>query len=419
MIVFACGGCGARYSVEPRLGGRTARCRDCGAAMQIPLPMAAAAPVYEEPIGPRIDLDALGLSAAPAGPVLGGGYALRNRPVKRRSSSGGMLWLALGGGALAAVLLVVGAVAAIAHFAGGGSARANAAAYLPANWSMAMSIQPAELFKQVSRFPKAKPYIDQALAQAAPGPIDVLDLSELLIATEGSNQHFVAIFNQDIEPARVFAGATACDSHQGLTIYQETKPGRPGQMYSAVPQPRLVVGANQLDRLKAMLDQAAARQPGAADLPSGGHFVMCMREFSQFARSPLPAPMPWSDLRSLTLSALLSSDLSINVVVQVKDAQTAASLEQKAKQALDGIRQRRQQMAQAVGAEMVSVASDRFRIYATGSQLRITGTIPVAQFFDKLPPPDALKNLPAMQPNMAPPQPGSFPMQPGPMGVPR
>jgi hypothetical protein len=404
MIVFACGGCGARYSVEPRLGGRTARCRECGAAMQIPLPMAAAAPVYEEPIGPRIDLDALGLSAAPAGPVLGGGYTLRNRPVKRRSSSGGMLWLALGGGAAAAVLLVVGAVAAIAHFAGGGSARANAAAYL---------------FKQVSRFPKAKPYIDQALAQAAPGPIDVLNLSELLIATEGSNQHFVAVFHQDIEPARVFAGATACDSHQGLTIYQETKPGRPGQMYSAVPQPRLVVGANQLDRLKAMLDQAAARQPGAADLPSGGHFVMCMREFSEFARSPLPAPMPWSDLHSLTLSALLSSDLSINVVVQVKDAQTAASLEQKLTQSLEAIRQRRQQMAQAVGAEMVSVASDRFRIYATGSQLRVTGSIPVAQIFDKLPPPDALKTFPAMQPNMAPPQPGSFPMQPGPMGVPR
>lgn len=72
MIVFACGGCGTQYSVEPLLGGRTARCRDCGAAMRIPSPVAAA-PVYEELLGPRLDWNALGLPAAPAGPMLGGG----------------------------------------------------------------------------------------------------------------------------------------------------------------------------------------------------------------------------------------------------------------------------------------------------------------------------------------------------------
>ena len=404
MIVFACGGCGAQYSIESRLAGRTARCRNCGAEMQIPLPASPAAPVIEAQPRPAMDWDALGLpAAAPAGHALGGGHVLRRRPAKRRSSGSGMLWLALGGGGAVALLLMVGAVVAIVQLAGGGSLRAEAAAYLPADWTMAISIRPAALANQAARFSKAKPYIDKALAEATTSQIDVHEVSEVLITTVGNDQYLVAIFDGAIEPDQLLGGSAPSDNYQGMDIYRLLKPGRADTIYVTSPQPRLLVGANQLDRLKDMLDQAASGRPGAADLPSGDHFVLSVRNLSALGRSPLPTPVPLSDVRGLTFSAHLSSDLNLNAVVELKDAQTAASLEQKMTQALEAQRKRRQQMAQRLGTDVVSYASDRLRIYATGSRLRITASIPMAKLFDNLPPPDAFKSMAGMRSPTAPP----------------
>src|SRR3569623_1924379 len=201
MIVFACGGCGTQYSVEPRLAGRRARCRSCGAAMDIPALAPAAIPVADIPLGLDMDWDSMGLPAAvPAGPVLGGSNALRSYSGRRHKSGNGMLWLALGGAGLLAVLFIGVTVVAITQLSWGGSMRSQAAGYLPANWTMAMSLQPARLVARISRFPKAKPYIDQALAQATTQNVDVRNVSEVLIATEGNGKYFAAILAQPLAP---------------------------------------------------------------------------------------------------------------------------------------------------------------------------------------------------------------------------
>jgi hypothetical protein len=415
MIVFACGGCGTEYSVESRLAGRRARCRSCGAAMDIPAPAPAAIPVVDNPLGLGMDWDSMGLPAAAlAGPVLGSSNALRGYSGRRRKSGNGMLWLALGGAGLLAVLFIGVTVVAVTQLSWGGSMRSQAAGYLPANWTMAMSLQPARLVDRISRFPKAKPYIDQALAQATTEHVDVRDVSEVLIATEGNGKYFAAILDRPLDPTQTFQAATPSDAHQGLTIYAVNNPGRIEATYVVLPQPRLLVGANDLGRLKAMLDQVANRLPGAVGLPSGAHFAMRIRDVSTLSVMPAAALGPMNNVRGVSLTAHLSNDLSFDVTVDAQDAQTASSYEKMAAGGLEAVRMQQRKQPQNPAIKAMPSLPDNLRIYASGSQLRITGSLPAAQLFDNLPPPSALGAMPAFGPRPAAPT-----MPGGPMGTPR
>src|SRR5262249_51219012 len=62
-IVFFCQSCGARFEVDPRMAGKTGRCKKCGQAMSVP---------RAEQIASMASVRALAAAAA-VGPGAGGG----------------------------------------------------------------------------------------------------------------------------------------------------------------------------------------------------------------------------------------------------------------------------------------------------------------------------------------------------------
>lgn len=436
MICFACQQCGKEFSVADELAGQKARCKKCGAIITIAAapaasparasngartqakspptasprgaapPRAAQRPPAQrtarppaagppqastsDPLGGfNMDLGALGPLDAPALPSmsaapLGGGTALRPKYTKKKKSGSLLLWLIVSGSGLAVVSIVAILVVTLISLSGSESFPDNPTAYLPASSVLTASVRLRTLLDRASSIPQAKPQIDQALSTAISEGFDPRDFDELFVVSDGTNGTIAARLSRPLDPLTLKGTVASGESHQGLPIYSaKSKPRpRPGMalpaaetFYIVLPRPQLLVGSNDQQRLKAAIDQAKEGRGGAIDLPSGHDLAVRIKDFSQLERgAALPSGAASSDFVGAMGTLDWNDTLSLDVQLDMKDAQKATELDQKIKSFLQMLA-----MLSKQGQPNAPDFANAIKVSATGAQLRLSAAVLTSQ----------------------------------------
>lgn len=364
-------------------------------AIRPPAATPAAASANDPLGGLNIDLGALGpldapplpaMSAAPLGAsmTLGGGVSLGQKYTKKKKSGNLLLWLVFSGTGLAAFSIVAILVATLINLPGSVTFPDNPTAYLPADSVIAASVRLRNLLDRASSIPQAKPQIDQALSAAISEGLDPRDLDELFMVSDGTNSSIAARTARPIDPLTLKGTVATGESHQGLPIYSVKSGPRPQTgmampapetLYMVLPRPQLLVGSTDPQRLKAAIDQAKERRNGAIDLPSGHDLALRIKDFSQLERgAALPTGAASSDLVGLTGTLDWNDKFSLDVQLDMKDAQKATELDQKIKSFLQMLA-----MLSKQGQPNAPDLSSAIKVSVAGAQLRLSASMLASQ----------------------------------------
>jgi hypothetical protein len=145
-------------------------------------------------------------------------------------------------------------------------------------------------------------------------------------------------------------------------------------LYMVLPRPQLLVGSNDQQRLKAAIDQAKEGRGGKIDLPSGHDLAFRIKDVSQLQRgAALPADAA-SDLVGLAGTLDWNDKLSLDVQLDMKDAQKATELDQKIKSFLQMLA-----ILSKQGQPNAPDLSSAIKVSLAGAQLRLSAAVLTSQ----------------------------------------
>ena len=422
MLSFDCGGCGKRFTVRDELAGRQTRCKQCGTVNRVPRVAAPPPPVYElEAVSlplrqPSMAFDPLLLGGAalpgsmPAGPALAGPLrgGRQTRKLKRAPrDNNAAFWciLSVGGFTAAALLIVlVFGIAMAARSVGGGTkgsvagrdaaakpgfwarhfggVNKNAAAYLPANYTLAMRVRLLDIIDHVQSVPAARAYVDRETSEPARPGQRIEQPDDLYLLTDGAATYLTATTRRAVNAKLSLPHGRSDGAHLGIRIYQDqqfdpsaNKPFAPLRFF-AFPHDRLMVAASDRAAIQRMLDQAAANVQPAIDLPLAD-MVFDVRDV-RLLDLPPGGPIRPGDVVSITANATFGSSTSFSVSLKTRDAGIAEALRAKANGALDEVKSLSKD---APGSPQWALVQ-AIQVSSVGDQLKISGAVPLAQLID-------------------------------------
>jgi hypothetical protein len=310
-ITFNCPGCGKGYTVPDAVGGKSSKCRACGAAVKIPLSSEAAAPMPAAAPAPRSRS--------------GGGF-----PIKKI--------------ALVAVAFLV--VVALGYggwsllSGGGGSAGMK---FMPDNTRILVSVRPADYMKSGvwAEIKKEMPEADKILTDSTKeAPFQVEDVSQVLVGVGDYTKEEAVIAIEfkkavKLDDVIAFLNKTAGGKQKTFT---EEKVGSytikaDKEVSLCQVSDKLIVGGSP-SALKAVLerDKKPAFTDGLqkalkdADL---SQTVSVVFDVKPFASDPMiggtakGAGIDVSSVESAVINIAVTSDVKVNAIAQCKDAKTA------------------------------------------------------------------------------------------------
>lgn len=439
MIRFKCGGCGKQYNVPSETAGKQARCKECGVMFHVPVPKsAAAAQSADTPLLARAPLATAlnpadsprpvarivrsagpGTMVARADPTLVAGldafdpyessplddtFGVGYRP-RKKSNLG--LWVLLGGGGIGVVGMIAAAIMLIinnlpARTAGGSGTAAqawtgrafastpstppamsgDAGVYMPANWSICMSLRVQQFIDRSAVVPTLKQQIDQALAAPQFAGLDARKLDEIIYLQDGQIVYVAMTFTNGAELSRLLKADRPMETYRGVQVYQGTTgttahlqtatltgTRMPENIYSFQATDKLVVGVTDLGRLKASIDVALSGGGREFAFTRQRMLNFQLKDVKQVQGAITPrANLQTDGIVGYTLGADLNNQLDLAAVLDMKDAQAASNFQSQVTLAIT--------MAKSqLGSEFAPVL-DTIQLSASGNQVHFTGSIP-------------------------------------------
>lgn len=375
-----------RPKASPRTGAAGGRPAAPSAARAAPPKQVAP---EADPLGLGVDLDALGplgnpgLGNTAAGPALGAGAPLSLGGYRPRKKSNLGLWLLLGGGGVALVGMVVGVVVLVVNNLPAKSAvAANVDAYLPTTWSAAASIRVRPLIEWSSKLPALKAQLDKGLAGAQASGLDFRKVDEVLVVADGKVFVVAMTFAEPVDIVQLLKSDRPLETHRGLQLYEgghispPTIPGAmpsgsqaPQKMYSMSPSDKLIVGSNDLARLKAGIDQALDGRGAKLDLPRQKAITFRVKNIKDLMGGTAMPPNPMTDgIVGGTASVDLAKDLNLEAILDMKDAAAATNLHSQ----LNGLLMLAKMQLPAEAQSLV----DSLKMTPSGSKLQFNVSVP-------------------------------------------
>lgn len=422
MLSFDCGGCGKHFTVRDELAGRQTRCKQCGAVNRVP-EAAAPAPEVQEweavslpPQQPTVAFGPLlvgsvamsGPMAAGlglAGPLPGGRPIRKAKKVSRDNNAAFWCILSVGGFAVAALLIVVVCgIAMAARSLGGksndpvarsdaapkpgfwarhfGGVNKNAAAYLPANYKLAVRMRVLDIIDHVQSVPAARAYLDREASEAARAGQRIEQPDDLYLLTDGAATYLAATTRGAVNAKLSLPHSRTDGAHLSITIYHDrnfdptaSKPFA-ALRYYAFPHDRLMVAASDRAALVRMLDQAAAKVQPTLDLPQAD--VSFHVKDVGLLDLPRGGPIRQGDVTAVTASATFGFGTTFSVSLQTRDASIAETLRNKTSGALDEAKNAWKDSSGSAQWALLQAVN----VSSAGDQFKITGTVPLQQLID-------------------------------------
>ncbi|HVA45350.1 MAG TPA: hypothetical protein VNH11_03095 [Pirellulales bacterium] len=310
---------------------------------------------------------------------------------RRKKKSGALLWLIFGGTGITAVALLAILIILLVDMIGGGSAN-NPIAYLPSTYTLAASIRVRNLLDRAASVPQIKPQIDEALNNAVSQGFDPRDMQEVFIVIDGLDGYIAAKLSRPVGLSSLPGISSSGESHQGMPIY--TMSNRKSAnlpigvspsmqtMYYVTPSANLLIGATKSERLKEAIDRAKEGRGGRLDLPTGYDLVLRAKTHGVH-QSHGGIIASFNRVHGYFVTLRWTDTLSFNADIDTQDAETANMLQQLLTTALQSSRTGLSQQPQAAAAAGIL---ELVHASVSGSQLRVSGSIPTSQLA-LLPPP--------------------------------
>lgn len=351
-----------------------------------------------QPLAGSFDLDAFDPFE---GSALDDAAGVSYRPTKKSNLG---LWFLLGGGVIgvcgmvaAAIMLIINNLPARPDAGPGTTAQAWSGAassgtpssppalsgdmgvYMPANWSMAASFHPRQFVDHAHLLPALKQGLEQALAKDNLASGDMRKLDEILYVQDGGIVYLAITSSSAGEMARLRGKDVSLETYRGLQLYQTRTNTTPGALpaalqqsqvfYSFTPTDRMIIGVNDLGRLKASIDAALAGRTSTFLLARQKTFNVQVKNVKDLEGPSAARGNPLTDgIVGFTMSADLNNQLDLAAVLDMKDAQAATNFQSQISLALT--------MAKTQLASEFAPVLDAIQLSASGDQVHFNGSLP-------------------------------------------
>jgi hypothetical protein len=209
-------------------------------------------------------------------------------------------------------------------------------------------------------------------------------------------------FVQPVDVATTLKDERPFEKYRGLQIYVGTQPAPPGMnpggaaptaaktqtFYSIAPTTKLLVGVSDPARLKAAIDQSFERGAVPLDLPKGHDLALRIKNLKEISGQLGATPNPMtSGIVGVTATLQMTDNLTFDIALETKDAQTASGFEQQVKLILQVLGMQIPAQPQANGSASSPSFLDAIKLSVTGNQFRVNGSVPVSQLAAAIPKP--------------------------------